>query len=414
MEVDVAIIGGGPAGLLLARLLSLAGVEVTVLERKSRQYVLSRIRAGVLEWGSVETLRGAGVGSRMDQQGFVHEGTYLSAANAAFRVDFMEACGRAVMIYGQTEVTRDLYDALDVAGVRIIDEAEEVLPQGFEGERPFVTFRKDGQMERLNCRYIAGCDGFHGVCRQAMPAQIRKEFERVYPFGWLGILSETRPANEELIYANHERGFALASMRNERLSRYYIQVSADDHIDNWSDERFWDELRRRLPTATAETMEIGPSIEKSIAPLRSFVSEPLRFGRLFLAGDAAHIVPPTGAKGLNLAIADVRYLADGLIQALIDKEEQGLDLYSACALNRVWKAIHFSWWMTSMMHRFPGQTAFDQRIQEVELRRIQDSPAARTVMAENYTGLPYDRGLSRLRELADGAAAGEHTAKELS
>ena len=396
MKVDVVIIGGGPAGLLLARLLSRAGVEVLVLERRSREYVLSRIRAGVLEWGSVETLRNAGVGERMDREGFVHEGTHLAAANVSFRVDFVEACGRAVMVYGQTEITHDLYDVLDADGVSIIHDAEDVLPQEIESNSPFVTYRKDGGEHRVDCRYIAGCDGFHGISRKTIPERVRTDYERIYPFGWLGVLSETKPASDELIYANHERGFALASMRNLHLSRYYVQVASDDKVENWSDQRFWDELRRRLPTDVAEAMEIGPTIEKSIAPLRSFVSEPMRHGRLFLAGDASHIVPPTGAKGLNLAVSDVRYLAEGLIQAIKEKDDHGIDIYSSRALDRVWKAIHFSWWMTSMMHCFPDQTPFDQQIQEVELRRIQDSAAARTLMAENYTGLPYDRGLSRL------------------
>lgn len=402
MKVDVAIIGGGPAGLLLARLLCQAGIGVVVLERKSRDYVLSRIRAGVLEWGSVETLRGAGVGERMDREGFVHEGTHLAAANSSFRVDFVEACGRPVMIYGQTEVTADLYAALDADGIPVIHEADEVQLHEVQSDRPFVTYRKDGTEHRVDCRYIAGCDGFHGISRQTIPAGVRNEFERVYPFGWLGVLSETKPADHELIYANNERGFALASMRNEHLSRYYIQVPSDEKVEAWSDQRFWDELRRRLPTETAETMETGPSIEKSIAPLRSFVSEPMRYGRLFLAGDASHIVPPTGAKGLNLAIADVRYLAEGFIHAVNENDSHSLDIYSERALDRVWKAIHFSWWMTSMMHRFPDQSPFEQKIQEVELRRIEDSEAARRLMAENYTGLPYDRGLARLSK-GDGS-----------
>ncbi|MCP1199606.1 4-hydroxybenzoate 3-monooxygenase [Notoacmeibacter sp. MSK16QG-6] len=397
MKVDVAIVGGGPAGLLLARLLSRAGVETVVLERRSRDYVLSRIRAGVLEWGSAETLRQAGVGDRMDREGYVHDGAYLAAANTAFRVDFMKACGRSVMVYGQTEVTRDLYDALDRSGaVSIVHEAEDVRPQDIETEKPFVTYRKDGVDHRIDCQFVAGCDGFHGVCRQTIPQDVRKEYERVYPFGWLGVLSRTEPVSDELIYANHERGFALASMRNANLSRYYIQVPVNQKVESWSDDAFWDELRRRLPADSAEALETGPSVEKSIAPLRSFVSEPMRHGRLFLAGDASHIVPPTGAKGLNLAISDVRYLAEGLIQVIKDKDEHGIDIYSARALDRVWRAIHFSWWMTSMMHRFPDQTPFDQQVQEVELKRIRDSEAAQTLMAETYTGLPYDRGLQHL------------------
>ncbi|WP_094077696.1 4-hydroxybenzoate 3-monooxygenase [Notoacmeibacter marinus] len=397
MNVDVAIIGGGPAGLLLARLLSQAGASVIVLERQSRDYVLSRIRAGVLEWGAVETLRQAGVGERMDREGYVHEGVSLAAANAAFRVDFMKACGQPVMVYGQTEVTRDLYEALDRSdGVVVVQQAEDVQPHDIETERPFVTYRKDGIEHRIDCQFVAGCDGFHGVCRQTIPKAMRTEYERVYPFGWLGVLSRTEPVSDELIYAQHERGFALASMRNANLSRYYIQVPADQKAESWSDNEFWDELRRRLPDEAAETLETGPSVEKSIAPLRSFVSEPMRYGRLFLAGDASHIVPPTGAKGLNLAVSDVRYLAEGLVSALKDDDERGIDIYSARALDRVWRAIHFSWWMTSMMHRFPDQTPFDRRLQEVELRRIRDSPAAQTLMAEIYTGLPYDGNFEHL------------------
>jgi p-hydroxybenzoate 3-monooxygenase len=388
MKTDVAIIGGGPAGLLLSQLLMQAGIETAVIERRSRDYVLSRIRAGVLEWNTVETLRRAGVGARMDASGEVHHGVAFGLENRQFRVDFA-AAGRAVMVWGQTEVTRDLYAAQDAMGATIIDEAEDVALHDLSTDRPFVTFRKDGAEHRVDARFVAGCDGFHGVSRQSIPPEVRREFERVYPFGWLGILSETPPVADELIYANHPRGFALASMRNRMLSRYYIQVPADEKVEAWPDERFWDELRRRLPAEAADTLVTGPSIEKSIAPLRSFVSEPMRWGRLFLAGDAAHIVPPTGAKGLNLAVADVHYLSEALIAHVRDGDDVLLDAYAGKAIARVWQAVRFSWWLTSLLHRFPTQTDFDQRVQEAELDFIAGSRAAQAALAEVYTGLPY-------------------------
>lgn len=388
MRTQVCIVGGGPSGLLLAQLLHLEGIDSVVLERRPREHVLGRIRAGVLEWGTVDLLRRAGVGARMDREGFVHDGTLLAAQGRTIRIDFKRLTGKSVMVYGQTEVTRDLYGARDAAGGAVIHGAEDVALHGLDGDRPHVTFRLDGTERRIDCDFVAGCDGFHGVSRQAIPATVRREFERVYPFGWLGLLSETAPAAEELIYANHERGFALCSMRNARLSRYYVQVPLTDRVEDWTDEAFWDELRRRIPASAAEALETGPAIEKSIAPLRSFVAEPMRWGRLFLAGDAAHIVPPTGAKGLNLAASDIYYLW----QALRDHyagDGAGIAGYSARALARVWKAERFSWSMTTLLHRFPDQGDFGQRMQESELDYLESSVAAQTALAENYVGLPY-------------------------
>lgn len=389
MRTQVAIIGGGPAGLLLSQLLNQAGIETVVLERQSRDHVLGRIRAGVLERGTVALLKKAGCGSRMESEGQPHEGCAFSTVNGLFRIDFKELINETVTVYGQTEVTRDLYEAQAASGATVLDRASNVALHDVTGRRPHVTFERDGKTHRLDCDYIAGCDGFHGVSRQTIPADKRTEFERVYPFGWLGVLSRTAPAAHELVYANHPRGFALASMRNARLSRYYIQVPLNDKAGDWSDAAFWDELRRRLPADLAESMETGPSIEKSIAPLRSFVTEPMRWGRLFLAGDAAHIVPPTGAKGLNLAASDVHYLFEALCAAILERDESALDQYSPRALVRVWAAMRFSWWMTSMLHRFPGQSDFDQKIQEAELRQIETLASARQTLARNYTGLPY-------------------------
>lgn len=388
MRTQVAIIGGGPAGLMLALRLRQAGIDTVVIERQTRDYVLGRIRAGVLEQGTVDLLTGIGCGDRMAREGFVHEGTRLATAQGMFRVDFHATVGKTVMVYGQTEVTRDLYSAMDAAGAPVIHEAAEVALHGLDTDRPHVTWQKDGREHRLDCDYIAGCDGFHGPSRQAIPAAARTEYERVYPFGWLGVLSRTAPASDELIYANHPRGFALASMRNPQLSRYYIQAPLTDRVEDWSDAAFWDELRRRLPPEVADTMQTGPTIEKSIAPLRSFVTEPMRWGRLFLAGDAAHIVPPTGAKGLNLAASDVFYLSEALIAAH-GGDRAALDDYSPRALRRVWGAVRFSWWMTSVLHRFPGQTDFDQKMQEAELDQLRTLPQAQAAMAANYVGLPY-------------------------
>lgn len=389
MRTDVAIIGGGPAGLLLSQLLMRAGISTVVLERRSRAHVLERIRAGVLEWGTVGLLEDAGVAARMQREGQEHEGFFLSSDDRMIRVDLAESCGRKVMLYGQTEVTRDLYAAQDALGATILHDVEDVVLHDLTTDAPHVTFRHDGAVRRLDCLYVAGCDGFHGVSRPSIPAAIRREFEKVYPFGWLGILSATPPASHELIYANHERGFALASMRNPMLSRYYIQVPLTDRVEDWSDEAFWDELRRRLPAEVAEGMVTGPSVEKSIAPLRSFVCEPMQWGRLFLCGDAAHIVPPTGAKGLNLAASDVFYLSRALIQRFTQGQEDLLSRYGQDALARVWGAMRFSWSLTMLMHRFPDQGGFDRRMQQVELDLIDRDPEVRRLLALNYTGLPY-------------------------
>ncbi|MHA7874079.1 4-hydroxybenzoate 3-monooxygenase [Roseivivax sp.] len=389
MRTQVCIIGGGPSGLLLSQLLHRAGIDTIVLERRSRAHVLGRIRAGVLEWGSVELLEEAGVAQRMFAEGKPHGGTYLAAQNRGFRIDFERHTGRRVMVFGQTEVTAELYKARDAMQGQILHEVEGVALHDLDGGAPFVTFTREGREERIDCEFIAGCDGFHGPSRKAIPESVRREYERVYPFGWLGVLSETPPVSEELIYANHARGFALCSMRSENLSRYYVQTPADADLSAWDDDRFWDELRRRIPEDAADRLVTGPSIEKSIAQLRSFVSEPMRWGRLFLVGDAAHIVPPTGAKGLNLAFGDVRYLSDALRTYYDSGEAAGIDSYSETALKRVWKSERFSWQLTTMLHRFPEQSAFDQRMQEAELEYLEGSPAAQASLAENYVGLPF-------------------------
>lgn len=389
MRTQVCIIGGGPSGLLLAQLLHSAGIESVVLEKHPRAHVLSRVRAGVLEWGSAELLRQAGIGARMDREGFVHSGIHLAALNRSFRLDFEARVGKGVMVYGQTEVTADLYAARDAAGIPVIDRADGVTPACLDTDAPHVTYVKDGTECRVACDFVIGCDGFHGVSRGCIPASVLREFERVYPFGWLGILSETPPVSDELIYANHPRGFGLCSMRNANLSRYYIQVPLDDDADGWSDDAFWTELGRRIPEDAGARLVTGPSLGKSIAPLRSYVAEPMRWGRLFLVGDAAHIVPPTGAKGLNLAFSDVHYLFEALSAHYRDGDDAGLDAYSDRALARVWKCERFSWSMTRMLHRFPDQSPFDQRMQESELAWLESSVAAQTALAENYVGLPY-------------------------
>jgi p-hydroxybenzoate 3-monooxygenase len=388
MRTQVAIIGGGPSGLLLSQLLHKAGIDTVVLERRSRDYVLSRVRAGVLEWGTVEMLREAGVGARMDAEGFPHDGTYLATRNQGFRIDFQERTGKKVMVYGQTEVTRDLYDAREAADGKVIHEAEGVTLHDAKSDAPFVTYMKDGTEHRIDCDYIAGCDGYHGPSRQSIPSTVLREFERVYPFGWLGVLSETPPVSEELIYAQHSRGFALCSMRNANLSRYYLQVPLSDKTEAWSDSAFWDELKRRIPEDAADSIITDKLIEKSIAPLRSYVAEPMTWGRLFLVGDAAHIVPPTGAKGLNLAVSDVHYLYHALVQHYAGDDE-GIATYSDKALARVWKSERFSWSMTTMLHNFPERSAFEQKMQEAELDYLRMSDAAQTALAENYVGLPY-------------------------
>ena len=390
MRVQVGIIGGGPAGLLLSQLLHLSGIDNVVLEARSRAYVLSRIRAGVLEWGSVETLRRAGVGERMDREGQVHDGTGIAwAGKRRFFIDTRKYAGRPMMAYGQTNISEDLYAARDAMGGMIIDEAEDVTPHDLASDAPYLSYRKDGETHRVDCDFIAGCDGFHGVSRASIPAAVLKTFEKVYPFGWLGVLSQTPPL-DEILYARHARGFALASQRNPTLSRYYIQCALDTRIEDWPDERFWAELKSRFPAEVAERIVTGPSIEKSIAPLRSFVAEPMRYGRLFLAGDAAHIVPPTGAKGLNLAISDVFYLSRALIEYYKRNRAQYLDSYSDMALRRVWGAARFSWWLTLLLHPFPGETAFDQRAREAELDYIARSEHARRSMCEQYAGLPFE------------------------
>ena len=389
MKTQVVIIGGGPSGLLLSQLLHRRGIDSIVLERKTKDYVLGRIRAGVLERGLLALMKEASVSERMEAEGFVHDGTLISYGDEMFRVDFTERTGHPVMVYGQTEVTRDLYEAREKAGGQIEFNVEDVVIHGAQSDAPYVTYSVEGGARRIDCDYVAGCDGFHGVSRKTIPEDVRREYEKVYPFGWLGILSETPPVNHELIYANSPRGFALCSMRNANLSRYYIQCDLTDRPEDWSDEAFWEELKRRIPAEQAVKLVTGPSIEKSIAPLRSFVTEPMRWGRLFLCGDAAHIVPPTGAKGLNTAASDVHYLYTGLREFYESGSTEGIDSYSERALARVWKAERFSWWFTSLMHRFPEQTDFDHKMQVAELAFLRSSPAAQQVMAENYVGLPY-------------------------
>ena len=390
MRTKVVIIGGGPSGLLLSRLLSLENIDNVVLEKQSREHVQRRIRAGVLENGTIEMLRLAGVSKRLDNEGFKHNGIELSFKNHGFRIDLKKLTDKHVTVYGQTEVTKDLYEIIEKENGNIINCAEDVLPQNVGEINSFVTFKKNGIENKIMCDFVAGCDGYHGISRKVIPKNLINVFERIYPFGWLGILSETPPVKEELIYANHGNGFALASMRNNNLSRYYIQTSLDDRVEAWDDKRFWEELKRRLPIEASESIITGPSIEKSIAPLRSFVCEPMNWNNLFLVGDAAHIVPPTGAKGLNLAVSDVYYLFKGLKKHYLFNDDKDLKNYSTKALSRVWKAIRFSWWMTTTFHKFPEQTSFDQRIQDSELEYLENSIASQTVLAENYVGLPYE------------------------
>jgi p-hydroxybenzoate 3-monooxygenase len=389
-RTQVAIIGGGPAGLLLGQLLYRAGIDAVILERQSADHVLSRIRAGVLEPGTVEMLDQAGVGARLHAEGLSHSGFELAFDGMRHRIDLQTLTGQHVTVYGQTEVTRDLMDARVEAGLPTVYLASDVRLEGLESDPPIVRYVRDGQAHALRCDYIAGCDGFHGVSRASIPASVLRSFERVYPFGWLGVLCDTPPVSHELIYANHPRGFALCSMRSVTRSRYYVQCDLDEKLEDWPDERFFDELRSRLDPQAAASLITGPSIEKSIAPLRSFVCEPMRHGALFLAGDAAHIVPPTGAKGLNLAVADVRLLARGLIERYRHGSTAGIDNYSRRCLERVWKAVRFSWWMTTLMHRFPDTGGFGQRVQEAELSYLVKSAAASGALAENYVGLPFD------------------------
>ena len=389
MRVQVAIIGAGPSGLLLGALLHKAGIDHIVLERRSADYVLGRIRAGVLEQVTVDLLEEAGVSERLHAEGLVHRGLELCFGGARHRIDMHGLTGgKHVTVYGQTEVTHDLMNARTAAGLKTVYEAADVSLHDFDGQRPRVRYLKDGSAHDIECDFIAGCDGSHGACHASVPAGALQTYERHYPFGWLGVLADTPPVSHELIYSNHARGFALCSMRSTTRSRYYVQCSLDDKLEDWSDAAFWDELRRRLDREAAETLVTGPSIEKSIAPLRSFVAEPMRFGRLFLAGDAAHIVPPTGAKGLNLATADVGYLARALAEHYHEGSDAGLDAYSARCLRHIWRAVRFSWWFTTLMHKFPENGAFGQKVQIAELDYLVNSKAASTAMAENYVGLP--------------------------
>jgi len=390
MKTQVCIIGGGPSGLMLSQLLHLKGIETVVLERQTRDYVLSRIRAGVLENGFAKLMREAQCGERMDREGEIHDGFFLAHAGKLNRVDLHKySGGNSVMVYGQTELTRDLYEARDRMNGIVIHSAENVQPHDVKSDRPYVTYSVDGEEKRVDCDFIIGADGFHGVSRKSIPSDVIKEYEKVYPFGWLGVLSRTKPVSPELIYAKHPRGFALCSLRSQVLSRYYIQVPLTDSVEDWSDEAFWEELKRRLPAEVSEQLITGPTIEKSIAPLRSFVAEPMRYGNMFLAGDAAHIVPPTGARGLNTAGSDIYYLYHGFVDHYQKGDSTGLDNYSEKALSRVWKAQRFSWWLTTLLHTFPDSIEYDQKLQEVEMAYLFSSDAAQSSLAENYVGLPF-------------------------
>lgn len=388
MKTDVAIIGSGPAGLMLGHLLRQAGVDAVIVERQTKEHVAGRIRAGVLEDTTTNVLKRLGIDARMKREGLPHAGFNLADGGRLIRINVEELTGRPVMVYGQTEVTRDLIDAAPDRGLKIIWQAADVALHDIESDQPYVTFEHDGEAERIDARFIAGCDGFHGPSRKAVPEAVGKHFERVYPFGWLGILADVPPCNHELIYANHERGFALASMRSPTRSRYYVQVPMDEKVEDWPDDRLWDELEIRLGPEVAPRIVRGPALDKSIAPLRSYVFEPMRHGNLFLAGDAAHIVPPTGAKGLNLAASDVVYLAEALISWFEENSPAGIDGYSERALARVWKSERFSWQLTQLMHRFPDNGPFERRMQVAELEYISSSEAAQKTIAENYVGLP--------------------------
>src|SRR5271154_446438 len=389
MRTQVVIVGSGPSGLLLGQLLAMAGIETIILEQKSKDYVLGRIRAGVLEQGTVGLIEQAGAAARVHSEGLVHGGIEIAFEGSRHRIDLEALTGRTVTVYGQTEVTRDLMDARAAIGAPTVYEALDVGLFDLESERPTVRWRKDGEAHEIACEYVAGCDGFHGVGRRSIPENLLRAYERVYPFGWLGVLVDQPPVSTELIYVNHERGFALCSMRSPRRSRLYLQCRLDERVEDWPDDRFWEELSRRLDPEAAANLATGRAIEKSIAPLRSFVAEPMRFGHLFLAGDAAHIVPPTGAKGLNLAASDVAYLSRALIERYSAGSSEGLDGYPKKALARVWKAVRFSWWMTQTLHRFPESSGFDQKMQAAELEYLFSSKAAQTALAENYVGLPY-------------------------
>jgi len=388
-RTQVAIVGAGPSGLLLGQLLHKAGIDAVIVERQSADYVLGRIRAGILEQVTIDLMDEAGVGARMHADGLEHDGFELLFGGRRHRIDLGSLTGGSrVMVYGQTELTRDLMAAREAAGLPTVYEARDVSVHGFDGISPTVCFEKDGVRHELACDFIAGCDGFHGVCRASVPAGASTSFEKVYPFGWLGLLSDTPPVSDELIYVNSPRGFGLCSQRSETRSRYYLQVPATEKVADWSDEAFWSELRLRLDDEGRERLVTGPSLEKSIAPLRSFVSEPMRFGRMFLAGDAAHIVPPTGAKGLNLAASDVKYLSSAFIEHYREWSDAGIDHYSARCLRRIWRAERFSWWFTSLMHRFPDSGRIDAKLQDAELDYLVNSEAGRRTIAENYVGLP--------------------------
>ncbi|WP_315707080.1 MULTISPECIES: 4-hydroxybenzoate 3-monooxygenase [unclassified Bradyrhizobium] len=390
MKVQVCIIGGGPSGLMLSQLLHLQGIDTIVLEKSSREHVLSRIRAGVLEHGFAKLMREAQCGERMDREGEIHHGFFIAHDGMLDRVDLHKySGGNSVMVYGQTELTRDLYEARDRLGGKVVHNAADVTPHDIASDHPYVTYRVGDETIRVDCDYIIGADGFHGVSRKSIPKDKLTEYERVYPFGWLGVLSRTKPVSPELIYAKHERGFALCSLRSQVLSRYYIQVPLSDTVEGWSDDAFWEELKRRLPPEVAAKLITGPSIEKSIAPLRSFVAEPMRYGRLFLAGDAAHIVPPTGARGLNSAASDIYYLYHALVDHYKKGDDKGIDGYSQRALARIWKAQRFSWWMTMLLHRFPDRLPYDDKLQDTDVAYLFSSEAAQRSLAENYVGLPF-------------------------
>jgi p-hydroxybenzoate 3-monooxygenase len=390
MKVQVCIIGGGPSGLLLSQLLHLKGIDTVVLEKYSREHVLARIRAGVLEHGFARLMREAQCGERMDREGEIHNGFEIAHDGVLSHIDLHKhSGGNSVLVYGQTELTRDLYEARDRLGGKVVHNAEDVAPHDLTSDRPYVTYRSNGATVRVDCDYIVGADGFHGVSRKSIPKDVLREYEKVYPFGWLGVLSRTKPVSPELIYVKHERGFALCSLRSQVLSRYYVQVPLTDKVEDWSDDAFWAELKRRLPDDVAARLITGASIEKSIAPLRSFVAEPMSYGRLFLAGDAAHIVPPTGARGLNSAGSDIYYLYHAMLAHYQNGDDAGLKGYSAKALARIWKAQRFSWWMTMMLHRFPDRSEYEDRLQQTELEYLFSSETAQRLLAENYVGLPF-------------------------
>ena len=391
MKTKIAIVGAGPSGLLLGQLLQKAGIDNIIIERQTPEYILGRIRAGVLEQGTADLLREAGVSERMEKEGLVHDGFELAIAGRLEHINIKELTGgKTVIVYGQTEVTRDLMNARKACGAQTIYQADNVAIHDMKSDAPYITYEKDGVAQRIDCDYVAGCDGYHGVSRKSIPADVLTEYERVYPFGWLGVLADTPPVHDELIYAQHERGFALCSMRSATRTRYYVQVPMTEKVEDWSDERFWDELRQRIPAEQAAKLVTGPSIEKSIAPLRSFVVEPMQYGNLFLLGDAAHIVPPTGAKGLNLAASDVNTMFRILCKVYQEGRTDLLEKYSEICLRRIWKAERFSWWLTSMMHDFPENDAFTKQMQKTELEYFVGSVAGRTTIAENYVGLPYE------------------------